>query len=143
MPILRSITLDRKGTIRVRVAGDRHCGDISVVSEDGEVRVEYTIHLVVDANGLDSAGFLVDQGKLHETMRNIGQDPVAWREPCELLSVLWGYRLLDWITTTNTQCTVRELTLQLSPAPHGGSFTATFTNPVVGAERHLSLRAAA
>lgn len=124
---LRTITLNRTGRIKVRVAGDNHCGHPGTVSEDGNVPVQYTVQLTVDPGGLDSRGFLVDQEDLHNVMQDIGMDPVPWREPCELLAVVWGERLQTWIRTTNVKCTIHELRLTLSPAPHLGSFTAHFS----------------
>lgn len=126
MPLLRTVTLQRTGRINVRVAGNTHCGADSATA-DGVVRVQYTIHLVVGPNDLDDRLFLVDQEALHQVMVNIGMDPVAWHEPCEFLAVLWSERVLRWISTTNTRCTVHEFTLNLSPDPHLGNFTATYT----------------
>jgi hypothetical protein len=124
------------------VAGDRHCGAESAVT-DGVVPVRYNVELVVGADGLDESGFLVDQERLHDVMVDIGMDPVPWREPCELLSVVWGYRLLRWISTQNTRCTIHSMDLTLSPAPNAGSFTVHFdtiiTTAALGLDRPLRL----
>lgn len=126
MPTLRTIELHRQGQIKVRVAGGKHCGAESAVV-DGMVAVRYTVRLVVDANGLDDSGFLVDQERLHNVMTDIGMDPVPWHEPCELLAVVWSHRLMTWISVENTRCEIREFSLTLSPAPHLGAFTSHFT----------------
>jgi hypothetical protein len=120
---LRYLTQNRQGTIKVRVAGDRHCGTIV---NDGQVSVQYNIHLVVGPNDLDDRDFLVDQEALHNFMVMLGSEPVSWREPCELLAIVWGDKLEEWVRTTNTRCSIHELSLTLSPAPNAGSFTATF-----------------
>lgn len=123
-----TLTLHRTGGIKVRVAGTNHCGAESVVV-DGEVAVRYTVVLTVDADGLDGLGFLVDQERLHNVMADIGSSPVPWCEPCEFLTFVWGYRLLDWISTENVRCNIRSLDLTLSPAPNAGQFTAHFEQP--------------
>jgi hypothetical protein len=129
MPAPRTITLQRTGTIKVRVAGKNHCGAESAVV-DGMVAVRYTAVLTVDADGLDERGFLVDQERLHQVMVDIGMDPVPWHEPCELLAFVWGKRLLTWISVENTRCNIRAFDLTLSPHPNAGSFTAHWEQPV-------------
>jgi hypothetical protein len=142
LPGPQTITLRRTGNIKVRVAGDRHCGAESAV-EDGMVLVRYTVELVVGADGLDDRGFLVDQEKLHAVMTDIGMDPVPWTEPCELLTLMWGRRLLVWLSVENTQCTIHSFDLTLSPAPNAGSFTAHFdslaASTAIGLDRSLRL----
>lgn len=139
MPIPRSVTLQRSGNIKVRVEGKTHCGDESAVV-DGAVSVRYVVNLTVDSNGLDGRGFLVDQEKLHLFMVNTGMAAVPWREPCELLAFIWGYRLLDWVSTENTGCTIREFSLTLSPAPNAGQFTAHFTPTIESSALAMPVR---
>lgn len=140
MPTLRTIALNRTGLIKVRVAGNRHCGAQSAVV-DGAVPVRYAVHLVIAPNGLDASGFLVDQEALHTVMLDIGMDPVPWREPCELLTEVWGERLLTWISTANTWCDILSFTLTLSPSPHLGSFTAHYEHRALDSSIALPRRA--
>lgn len=121
-----TLTLNRFGLIQVPVGGDKHCGDASALNSKGEVTVKYTVSLVVSANTLDARGFMVDQEALHEFMRSTASTPPAWRESCELLTLIWGQWLLDWMRRTNPGLLIRELTFTLSPAPHAGAFTAVF-----------------
>jgi hypothetical protein len=123
--LAKTLTLQRTGTINVRVSGPRHCGAESAVT-DGMVAVRYTAVIAAHSESLDSRGFLVDQERLHKFMVDIGMEPVPWANPCEVLAFIWGYRLLDWISTENIHCTVHTLDLTLSPAPNAGQFTAHF-----------------
>lgn len=131
LPLLKTITLHRQGTIKVRVSGTNHCAAESAVTDEGLTLVKYTVDLVTDGSGLDERGFLVDQERLHTELINIGMEPVAWHEPCELLAVIWGERLMRWVSVENIQCAVHELSLTLSPAPHAGHFTAHFVDKLL------------
>jgi hypothetical protein len=134
--------LHRTGNIKVRVAGKNHIGAESAV-QDGAVPVRYTVELTVGADGLDERGFLVDQERIHEIMVNIGMDPVPWTNSGEMLTFVWGYRLLKWVSTENTRCTIHSFDLTLSPAPNAGSFTAHFDSTApsvaIGLDRPLRL----
>lgn len=125
LPVLKSLALNRTGTVRTRVAGDHHCGAVSAVSESSEIMVRYTVHLVVAPNDLDSRGFLVDQEDVHRFFDALAQNPLPWTESCEDLTMLWGRDFLRWVASTSN-CTIYSLNFTLSPAPHMGSFTATF-----------------
>lgn len=142
LPLPQTITLRRTGNIKVRVAGEHHCGTASVVA-DGIVSVRYTVELTVGADGLDEFGFLVDQEALHSMLVDIGMDPVPWQEPCELLTRIWGRRLLVWLSVENTRCTIHSLDFTLSPAPNAGSFTTHFDSTAaaveIGLDRPLRL----
>jgi len=120
-----TLTLNRTGLIKVRVTGANHCGDPSAIM-DGRVTVRYTVRLVVSSGSLDARGFIVDQQALHNRIVDLGESELPWREPCELLSLVWSAQLLAWISAAHPHVLVRELELTLSPAPHAGSFTATF-----------------
>jgi hypothetical protein len=142
LPLPQTITLRRTGNIKVRVAGERHCGAESVVT-DGTVPVRYTVELTAGADGLDERGFLVDQEALHNVLVDIGMDPVPWTEPCELLTRVWGRRLLVWFSVENTRCIIHSMDFTLSPAPNAGSFTTHFDNTAsvaeIGLDRPLRL----
>lgn len=128
-PIATAITLERFGYLKVRVIGDKHCGAASAVAADGTVDVKYTVRITVPPNDLDPGGFIVDQEKLHQVLTTLASDPAGWGETCEQLVWAWGTYLTRWVNTENLVCYVRSMTLTLSPAPHAGSFTATFGNP--------------
>lgn len=125
MPAPRTITLHRTGNIKVRVAGPNHCGAESAVV-DGAVPVRYTVVLTLGPGGLDDRGFMVDQERLHNFMADTASEPTPWHEPCEQLAVIWGYRLLTWVSVENTGCVIQALDLTLSPAPNAGQFTVHF-----------------
>lgn len=137
-----SLNLHRQGTIKVRVAGDYHCGDASTMV-DGLVAARYTINLTVSPNRLEpETGFMVDQEALQRFMGTLAQgrsgtadslhtasnETGAWTGSCERLVQIWGYALLNWVYDVNPQLVIRELKFTLSPAPHLGAFTATFTD---------------
>lgn len=122
--VLTTLALQRSGTLDVRVTGERHCGHPGVVDNQGRVRVRYEVRLVVDHASLDSRNFLVDQEALHEFLGTLATQPQT--EPCEAVVTMWGGHLRDWIGNVNPWAVVRELQLTISPAPHAGSFTATF-----------------
>lgn len=136
IPTLRTISMDVSEDLSVRVAGEYHISPetrrfVHEVTrhgciEYGRADMHYQMILVADAYRLGEQ--IVPRTALHEQLVTLASEPASWTEPCEKLCVLWGRKLLEWVSTENIYCTILECSLSLSPSPYAAIYKANFVH---------------
>lgn len=109
-----TLTLQRRGTFRIKTRGDNHCG----IFDDQHVK--YDVKVVCTAR-LDDRGFLFEQRNVDAFFQGIKGTSLS----CELLTKKCTKRLINMIMEENPECAVRSITVQLCPAPYAADMTYT------------------
>src|SRR5574337_7684 len=110
-----SLTINREGQFRLYTYGDNHCGTMN------NFILKYHFKCKCKSD-VDHRGFLFDQVKIDEYMKDHDETNLSCEEFCMKLAK----GLVELIHKENPNCKIKRGSLKLSPEPFAASITYKF-----------------
>lgn len=116
------------GVVKINIPSNAvvHCGREGFI-HDGHIATKFAFTITTSVGPLDARGFIVDYIALEDVMHVWAAVPCY--ESCEVTCEKWGQRIVDFIQTLTPALPLREVRLELSPAPYEARFVSVFRGP--------------